>query len=242
MKYYSQYKQDRLINFLFNGKKNGIFLDIGANDGIFLSNSYFFEKEKAWTGLCVEPNPDIYQKLINFRICFTENCCISDKEEDLIFRKVSGDLSLLSGIINFFYDGHLQRIENERAITGDTYEDIVVKGKKINSLLEKNNLTNIDYCSIDTEGAEMIILKSIDFEKVNILAFSVENNTKDDSAKNYLETKGYKCFKSVNDDFFVKNGTKRIKLFSIYLWFIVLKWNKFGLIRAKKFLLRLIKN
>ena len=41
--YYSQYGQDKfLTEFLFKNKKNGIFVDIGANDGISFSNSYFF--------------------------------------------------------------------------------------------------------------------------------------------------------------------------------------------------------
>lgn len=48
--YYLQYAQDLLLNeVLFKGKQNGFFLDIGAHDGITLSNSCFFEKEMGWT-------------------------------------------------------------------------------------------------------------------------------------------------------------------------------------------------
>ena len=42
--YYSQFNQDEIINTLLGNKKNGVFIDIGAYDGITFSNSYFFEK------------------------------------------------------------------------------------------------------------------------------------------------------------------------------------------------------
>ena len=44
MKYYSQTRQDFIVDQLFYKKKNGFFLDLGANDGISFSNTYFFEK------------------------------------------------------------------------------------------------------------------------------------------------------------------------------------------------------
>jgi len=47
----------------------GYFVDIGAHDGITNSNSYIFEKYFGWSGICVEPNPNLrsYQTLINNR-------------------------------------------------------------------------------------------------------------------------------------------------------------------------------
>lgn len=49
MKYYSQYEQDKIINEIYiTNNKNGVFVDIGAHDGIFLSNSYFLKS--TWDG------------------------------------------------------------------------------------------------------------------------------------------------------------------------------------------------
>ena len=48
-KYYSQFKQDNYLNNnFFKDKRDGIFVDIGAHDGIKLNNTYFFEKELNW--------------------------------------------------------------------------------------------------------------------------------------------------------------------------------------------------
>jgi hypothetical protein len=62
-KYYSQIRQDRYIDFFFSKKRNGVFVDIGANDGVTLSNTYFLEKERHWTGICIEPIPSSFEKL-----------------------------------------------------------------------------------------------------------------------------------------------------------------------------------
>jgi len=46
----------------------------------------------------------------------------------------------------------------------------------INNILEENNITNIDYCSIDTEGSEYEILLTLDFSKFAIKVLDVEVN------------------------------------------------------------------
>lgn len=54
MVYHSQAWQDEFVANLLGFKKNGHFVDIGSTDGINQSNSYFFESELGWQGVCVE--------------------------------------------------------------------------------------------------------------------------------------------------------------------------------------------
>ena len=51
----------KVINF-YKEKKNGYFIEIGASDGIELSNTYLLESEYKWNGICIEPIPIKYQK------------------------------------------------------------------------------------------------------------------------------------------------------------------------------------
>jgi hypothetical protein len=51
--FYAQYQQDQVIDFLLQKKYQGFFLDIGAHDGITFSNSYFFEKNRNFNGICL---------------------------------------------------------------------------------------------------------------------------------------------------------------------------------------------
>ncbi len=54
MTYYSQAWQDECIANILGFKRSGYYLDIGSNDAHQQSNSYFFESELGWTGICVE--------------------------------------------------------------------------------------------------------------------------------------------------------------------------------------------
>ena len=79
----------------------------------------------------------------------------------------------------------------------------------LQTILDKNNLYEIDICSIDTEGSEFNIVKSIDYGKTNIKAFTIENNYQTNEIKDFLETKGYVLLKKIQwDDIFVKKYLK----------------------------------
>lgn len=54
----------------FKNLKNGVFFDIGAHDGVSLSNTYFFEKELGWSGICLEPIPEVFERLKKIGIAF----------------------------------------------------------------------------------------------------------------------------------------------------------------------------
>ena len=55
--YYSQAGQDRVIDGLLAGKRDGVFVDIGGDDGVTGSNTLFFEAFRNWSGILVEPSP-----------------------------------------------------------------------------------------------------------------------------------------------------------------------------------------
>jgi hypothetical protein len=54
--YYSQDKQDKFLEEnIFKGYKNGIFIDVGAHDGVNLNNTLYFESNNNWSGINIEP-------------------------------------------------------------------------------------------------------------------------------------------------------------------------------------------
>ena len=62
-KYFSQEHQDEWVDKYLKQKTNGIFLEVGAVDGVSLSNTLFFERERNWTGILIEPNNNFYNRL-----------------------------------------------------------------------------------------------------------------------------------------------------------------------------------
>lgn len=206
--YYSQYKQDQfLVEHVFHHKKNGVFFDIGAHDGISLSNTYYFEKELGWTGICVEPQDENFQLLAKNRNCICLHGGIFDTEGELEFVKVNGPSEMLSGLAQTYDPRHLKRAQLEIAQLGGSIEIVKIKTFLFNDVCAKNNITHIDFLSVDTEGSEEKILHSIDFEHINISVIAVENNYKENTIKLFLETKGYMLLCKVGcDDIYIKKA------------------------------------
>ena len=146
--FYSQAGQDEWVNQIFNGKRNGTFLDIGAYDGLESSNTAFFEKELAWTGICIEANRGAYDKLAVNRTS----------------KNVFAAVSNYDGVINFGNDSILD-------------SGTEVPCKTLNTILKECNAPKfIDYLSIDVEGHEFTILDAFDFDRWRIGAMTVEHN------------------------------------------------------------------
>ena len=78
-------------------------------------------------------------------------------------------------------------------------KSINLKTITFDKIVPKNK--NIDYLSIDIEGGEMNLLKSIDFKNNNIKVISVENNVpKEQNFKNFFEKINFKYFDRIGQD------------------------------------------
>ncbi len=205
--YYGQSGQDQYLHkTFFKDTKNGIFIDIGAHNGIAYSNTKFFE-ELGWSGICIEPIPEVFEELKANRKALCIQGCISDKKGTGQFLKVTGEPEMLSGLLEKYDPRHLARIHREVASSSlaSTAEIIPVNCYLLNELLEENNISHVDFLSLDTEGSEASILQSIDFSRFDIDIIIVENNFNDDSIRNLLSSKGYNLVSSVEwDDVFKK--------------------------------------
>lgn len=213
----SQVGQDKILDEqIFKFKKDGVFVEVGALDGFGASNTYFFEKERNWTGLLIEPNPIEFNKMDeNPRpLSHKENCAISNEEMDINFLSIGGPCNVLSGILEFYNTKHMERIERELNMYSSypeghelysTRETIKMKAVRLQTLFDKYNMTDIDLISIDVEGAEMQVLESIDFNKTNIYCFLIENNYGLEKESEFLANKGYKNVFNIQwDSVFVK--------------------------------------
>ena len=206
MKFYSQHKQDEYVfNTFFTNKRDGFFVDIGAYDGVVLSNTYFFEKELGWKGICIEPQTKQYELLLKNRNCICVNGCVADFTGKGLFLEIEGYSTMLSGLIEKYDENHLKRIEHETSTLGGSKKQVEVECYLLNDLLKKNFVKNVDFCSIDVEGAELDILKTIDFKNFHFNIFSIENNNKNLTIQNFMEQNGYKMVKVLDcDEIYVK--------------------------------------
>jgi FkbM family methyltransferase len=190
MQYHSQIGQDKWVHSVL-GDKKGFFVELGASDGVFLSNTLFFEKQ-GWNGICIEPNNTFFDKLKHNRKCHVSN--------ELIYS--------VKGIeVDFAMDREASAILDKNT-SAFTNKSIVVK-KTTTTLADVLDAFNapslIDYLSLDVEGPEYDILSTFPFEKYNFRCITVEHNAphigpvKQLLIRNFLEKKGY-IFVKGNDD------------------------------------------
>jgi FkbM family methyltransferase len=175
--YYSQINQDRILNEeVFCGMRNGVFVDVGAHDGISFSNTLMFERELGWTGMCIEPNPDVFPRLIENRSAICLEIAIAKHKGKLPFVKVGGRPQMLSGLYQSMDFRHRDRIERETKEHNTSHSVLDVNVRPLASVLSEHGISEIHYLSVDTEGNEADILASIDFDAVNIHVITAEAN------------------------------------------------------------------
>lgn len=238
MEYYSQFGQDKFLDQkIFKGKNSGFFVEIGADDGIKHSNTYFFEKFRDWKGICIEPRKKSFDKLVKNRSAICENCCISDTTGTKKFLEIPGHKEQWSGLLEKFDHRQLDKI-NE-IIDKEVFNKniIEVECNSLNDIISKHNIKHIDYLSIDTEGGEIDILKSIDFSKIKIDVISVENNHRTNEAKKILRKNNYKIVNKLTiDDVFIR------KYSSVYNYVYTFDYVKTTIRNCFKEILRSIKD
>lgn len=180
--YSGQIGQDFLLDTaVFQGMRDGVFVDVGAHDGVTLSNTLVFERERGWTGLCIEPNPTIFQGLANTRKVPSLNIALGAENGVLPFREVKGHGEMLSGLVGAMTPHHMARIEREIAGHGSTQTIIDVPVRRLDDVLSEYKIDEVHYLSIDTEGAKLPILTTLDHKRFFFHVIDVECNERRDA-------------------------------------------------------------
>ena len=165
----SQIGQELFVLNYLDLKKKGFFVEIGAGDGVFNSNTWLLEKEFEWKGILCEPIKIHKKSLIKNRNCFVENKFIFKFDNKKIYFKQTLD-NQYSTILEYV---NSDKLKNQRK-KGIKY---TVETIKINTLLKKFRCPRkFDYLSIDTEGSEYEILSSLDFKRFKPRIITVEHN------------------------------------------------------------------
>lgn len=201
-KAYGQYQQDRIVldSFFKNNDMpekyvKGVYVDIGAHDGVSISNTKLFD-DMGWNGLCIEANPNLYQELCKNRPnAVNLNVAVYDRAGTIPFRINEGFTNMLSGIEEAYHPIHRNRIEEEIRVNGGSYHIQNVPCLTLDEILYKNKLDQVDFLSIDVEGAELAILKGINFERTLIYVILIEDNYQmEKEYDNILLPHGYKKY------------------------------------------------
>ena len=150
--------------------KNGFFFDIGANDGVNQSTTWYFEKVLNWRGILVEPLPHVYYELIKNRSVenYFHNCAAVSKDyknKNINLLYTDDTLTTKFQILE-----NVNEKKNKKIIS--------VKTQTVENILEQSIPENkiIDFFSLDVEGAEFEVLNGINYKKNSIKFILIETS------------------------------------------------------------------
>ena len=137
---------EKLLTYL--PLRGGVFVEAGANDGLSQSNTWFLEYYRGWSGLLVEPVPELFALAKKFRGAAVVNAALGPRDGGTL-RLWLRDLMTTS------------RIGNDV----DSNDIIEVPVRSLSSLLDDAGIETIDLFSLDVEGHEIPALSGLDFSR-----------------------------------------------------------------------------
>jgi FkbM family methyltransferase len=150
----SEHEEEWIIRDFFQDKRNGVFVDVGANDYKYLSNTYYLETVLGWSGLAIEPQvsfEDAYRKnrpRSRFLPFFVSDA--SNEEATMYYTK---DNLLVTSSDKSFVERYGKATELKTpTITMD-------------DLLTREHIDTFDFLNMDIELAEPKALKGFDIER-----------------------------------------------------------------------------
>lgn len=204
----SQLGQDRYILENFFKKSDGtyvtdgFFIEIGAYDGKIFSNTYVLE-HLGWKGICIEPVPEIFDKLKNNRTCICIQGCISDKEGPVLFRQIC-EHEVFSGIAEKYDPQHTANLAKNYSFAESKYYE--VQCITLSTLLCDYAIDKIHFLSLDVEGGELGILKSLSDEDLSkIYIICVEDNYYNPEFIEFLTSKNFEFIIRMKQDLIFRN-------------------------------------
>ena len=175
---YAADKQDVYFrDFLFEGKKNGYFVDCGSADGLYKSNTFLLERDLGWNGVCIEARKDgnySYEQCIENRTTKCFNHILSGEDnEDVYFHFENTGSGIREGNPNS-------------------------KTRSLSSILKEANAPKeIDLLSMDIEGAEEPSLINFPFDEYDIRVVCVERPSQ--LLTDHLLNLGYERYRTINN-------------------------------------------
>jgi FkbM family methyltransferase len=212
IEYFSQLGEDCLLDRFFEFKETGYFVDVGAFDGVHLSNTYAFER-RGWSGLCVEAAPLYHARCAENRPrsrCCNVACTAVEKglvefqfERSGLFSGIGADIKAVADVYS------------RALLPFDGFDTVRVPSATLNGLLAGTDVS-IDFVSIDVEGTEIDVLSGFDLAHYRPRVLVIEANRAEEKQAlvEHLAARGYMLARSLAwNHFFVadKEDARRLR-------------------------------
>lgn len=216
--YKAQFGEDRVLWQVFRRRPTGYFVEVGAYDGVTLSNTFFLE-QMGWHGLLVEPIEPLCRKAAAARprSRVIHAACGRRGSQGTAKFTVAQNVPVLS-YLRADQD-HVDRCIREGAelveieVPLRSLDDIILAQRGDPSghgPWIPNAGWKIDVVSIDTEGCELDVLDGFCLDRFKPRVLVIENDrASGESIEPYLDNHGYRKFhrQTINDFYVRADGT-----------------------------------
>ena len=194
------------VDKALHSRRNGFYIEAGAFSATEHSNSLFFEVNRNWSGILIEPLPWYFDGIRKSdRNAYILNACIAKKTPLIAKFRID---SWGSGRESQMPDKRIKEIEHEwdRKWIKPSEKYIFVPCFSLNTIMAALGVKHVDFFSLDVEGSELEVVQSIDYTQLDIDMFSIETlhgpKTKPLIIK-HLEDNNYELKRDTNVDIFL---------------------------------------
>jgi FkbM family methyltransferase len=168
-----------LVRDFFRGRPRGFFVEVGANDPKKDSQSWHLE-QAGWTGILVEPLPDLAAALRRQRTAqvFEVACSSPDRAGQVMRLHVAGPFSSFDP--NLAVTG--MRADHAIDVAVRTLDDVLSEGSA---------QVPIDLMSVDVEGHEIEVLSGFDFARWKPRLVLLEDHVNNLDKHRFMIRNGY---------------------------------------------------
>ena len=155
---YSQHFEDFILFYVFYDIPRGFYIDVGAHDPNFISVTKAFYM-RGWIGINIEPIPEKHKLFQRFR------------SRDINLQIGAGEKE---GNSTFLVNGEFSSIFYKKNINNPNIININIKtmANICKTYVPKN--VQIQFCKIDVENAEKLVLLGYDFINYRPKVFCIE--------------------------------------------------------------------
>jgi FkbM family methyltransferase len=209
--YFGVELMDKKIIEKYLNYENGVYIEIGGNNGLFQSNTAHLEFYKNWTGILVEALPKKFEEMkINRPKSICYNSCLSNESgKQVIFY----DVNLMSFIKNSRKsdDGDSQWISLAENCQNIKKTNLILLTETLENILIECNLKKIDFFSLDVEGHELQVLQGMNLTLFRPKYILIETTHKDEifdfmTKNNYSQIDKF----VVHDYLFIDNNQNKV--------------------------------
>ena len=154
------------------------FVEVGANDGKSTDPLYDYIMNRPWTGLLIEPQPDVFARLtknysgLEDRLRFENVAIAKDPGFLTLYRAPQTAASVGAATVVSFDPATTAK---QLRIPESQLEKIMVPTARLDDVLSKHGMLHPDILQLDTEGLDWEVLQTMDLTKNRPLIIGFEH-------------------------------------------------------------------